>query len=124
MERVIALIWQEVLEVDKVGLNDNFFDLGGHSLLLFKAHTHLQDKLNRTFSMVELFRYPTVSALAEYLSKDTPDQPTLQKTQDRADQQKDAMKRQVDRMREIANTRAVAARQAAMKRVTKDQNND
>lgn len=135
MERIIANIWQEVLVVEKVGLNDNFFDLGGHSLLMFKAHTRLQDGLGRSFSMVELFRYPTVSALAEFLSRERGErrpafggefsaqaadgkEALVQKTQDRADLQKDAMKRQVDRMRDIANTRAAAARQAAMKRVS------
>jgi len=100
--------------------------LGGHSLLMFKAHTRLQDALSRSFSMVELFRYPTISALANYLGKDPQEidglasgdkDQYLQKTQVRADQQKDAMKRQVDRMREVANSRAAAVRQSAMKRV-------
>ncbi len=117
MERIVAGIWQEVLNIERVGLNDNFFDLGGHSLLMFKAHTRLQETLNRTFSMVDLFRYPTVISLADYLSKDNPEQANLQKTQDRAELQKEAMKRQVDRMREIANTRASAAREAALKRI-------
>lgn len=117
MERIVAGIWQEVLNIERVGLNDNFFDLGGHSLLMFKAHTRLQETLNRTFSMVDLFRYPTVISLADYLSKDSPEQANLQKTQDRAELQKEAMKRQVDRMREIANTRASAAREAALKRI-------
>lgn len=122
VERMIARIWQEILNVEKVGLNDNFFDLGGHSLLLFKAHTRLQDTFNRTFSMVELFRYPTVSALSEFLGRETQEQPSLQRSQDRADLQKDALKRQVDRMRELANTRAAAAKQAAMKRVNQPGN--
>jgi acyl carrier protein len=126
LERKIARIWQEVLSIEKVGLNDNFFDLGGHSLLMFKAHTRLQDTFSRDFSMVELFRYPTISALANYLSKGVAEvggltggdnEHLLQKTQERADQQKDAMKRQVDRMREIANSRAAAVRQSAMKKV-------
>ena len=120
VERIIAEIWQEVLNVEKVGLNDNFFDLGGHSLLMFKAHTRLQEAFSRTFSMVELFRYPTVSTLSEYLGKNSQAQQeaqSLQKSQERAEQQKDALKRQVDRMRELANTRAAAAKQAAIKRV-------
>jgi amino acid adenylation domain-containing protein len=126
LERKIARIWQEVLSIEKVGLDDNFFDLGGHSLLMFKAHTRLQDVFGRSFSMVELFRYPTISALANYLGKDPQEagglaggdqEQLMQKTQERADQQKDAMKRQVDRMREVANSRAAAVRQSAMKRV-------
>jgi len=121
LERVIAAIWQEVLNIEKVGLNDNFFDLGGHSLLLFKVHTRLEEALSRSVSMVDLFRYPTVSALADYLNREPQDRPKLKKSIDRADQQKDAMKRQVDRMREIANTRTSKARDAASKRTSQDQ---
>ncbi|HIP70986.1 MAG TPA: non-ribosomal peptide synthetase, partial [Anaerolineae bacterium] len=51
----------------KVGIYDNFFDLGGHSLLLVKVHTLLQNSIQTDLPMVELFRYPTINALAEYL---------------------------------------------------------
>jgi amino acid adenylation domain-containing protein len=67
-ERTIAKIWQEVLKVDKVGINDNFFGLGGHSLLLVHAQSKVSDALRVKVSMVEMFKYPTISALAEHLS--------------------------------------------------------
>ncbi|HXQ70531.1 MAG TPA: non-ribosomal peptide synthetase, partial [Pyrinomonadaceae bacterium] len=69
IERSIANIWQEVLKVEKVGINDNFFGLGGHSLLLVRAQSKVSDALKVKVSMVEMFKYPTISALAEHLSK-------------------------------------------------------
>ncbi len=69
MERTIANIWQELLKVEKVGVNDNFFGLGGHSLLLVNAQSKVTEALRVKVSMVEMFKYPTISALAEYLSQ-------------------------------------------------------
>ncbi|MEE8524221.1 MAG: amino acid adenylation domain-containing protein, partial [Thermoanaerobaculia bacterium] len=67
LERAIAGVWRQVLGVDKVGLEDNFFDLGGHSLLLVQVQQHLGEVLAREPSMVELFQYPKISALARHL---------------------------------------------------------
>ncbi|HEX7182532.1 MAG TPA: amino acid adenylation domain-containing protein [Thermoanaerobaculia bacterium] len=67
LERVIAGIWQEVIGVEAVGTRDNFFDLGGHSLLMARVHARLEEALGREVAMVDLFRYPTVGALAEAL---------------------------------------------------------
>src|SRR6185295_15792710 len=68
LERTIAAIWREVLQVERVGLHDNFFDLGGHSLIAAQVHARLGDALGRELSMVDLFRYPTVDSLARYLA--------------------------------------------------------
>jgi amino acid adenylation domain-containing protein len=68
LEQEIAKIWQDVLQVEKVGLHDNFFDLGGHSLLVIRIHDRLRDIINQDFSVVEIFKYPTVSSFAHYLS--------------------------------------------------------
>jgi acyl carrier protein len=65
VEKQIASIWQSVLRLEKVGIHDNFFDLGGHSLLMVQVHGEVHQKLNVDLSMVEMFRHPTVSALAE-----------------------------------------------------------
>ena len=67
IERTIAGIWAEVLRLDAVGANRNFFDLGGHSLLLVQVQQKLKQALNVEVSFVDLFRCPTVSALAEML---------------------------------------------------------
>lgn len=63
-ERAVAAIWEQVLGVRDIGVHDNFFDLGGHSLLLPKILTDLRTIAGRDLSMVDLFRYPTVQTLA------------------------------------------------------------
>ncbi|BBD64379.1 amino acid adenylation domain-containing protein [Nostoc commune NIES-4072] len=66
VEKTIADIWQEVLNVENVGIHDNFFQLGGHSLLLVQVHSKLQKTFQRDFLLVEMFQYPTISHLARY----------------------------------------------------------
>jgi len=72
LERIIAAVWQEALAVEKVGIHDNFFDLGGHSLLLAKVHARLREVLERDLSLVDLFKNPTVASLAAALSRPAP----------------------------------------------------
>ncbi len=63
-ESAIAGVWAALLGVSRVGIDDNFFDLGGHSLLLVRLQSRLRDALHQEFTIVDLFRYPTVSTLA------------------------------------------------------------
>ncbi len=70
IEEAIAQVWSKALNVEKVGIHDNFFELGGHSLLMIQVHSKLRELFNSNLSMIELFRYPTISSLAEYLSPD------------------------------------------------------
>jgi acyl carrier protein len=69
MERTIAAIWQEALGLERVGLYDNFFDLGGHSLLLIQIHDRLRERFGRSLPIVDLFKHPTVESLARHLSE-------------------------------------------------------
>jgi amino acid adenylation domain-containing protein len=69
LEQSIAAIWREVLGREKVGLEDNFFDLGGHSLLLVQVRGKLSETLGRDLPVLELFKYPTVSTLAARMSE-------------------------------------------------------
>lgn len=71
IEDAIMRIWCEVLHVEGVAPTDNFFDLGGHSLLAMQVQVRLQADLGRSIRVVDLFRYPTVRALAAYLGPDT-----------------------------------------------------
>ena len=66
-ERSVARLWAEVLGVAEVGGDDNFFDLGGHSLLLAQLHARLEDLLGREISLLDLFLHPTVRAQAAHL---------------------------------------------------------
>ncbi|HEV7516553.1 MAG TPA: beta-ketoacyl synthase N-terminal-like domain-containing protein, partial [Thermoanaerobaculia bacterium] len=69
LEGTIAAIWREVLGRERVGVEDNFFDLGGHSLLLARVHARLKAELPQAagLTMVDLLRHPTVAALAARL---------------------------------------------------------
>jgi acyl carrier protein len=67
-EQRIARVWAEVLGVEEVGVEDNFFDLGGDSLLLMRVYTRLGDTLKPGLTTVDLFRHPTVRSLAEHLA--------------------------------------------------------
>lgn len=93
VEENIALIWQDLLQIEKVGLHDNFFDLGGHSLLLTQVQTKLQSTFDRKMSMIDMFKYPSVSSLAEYLSKDDRHEASMQQSKDRAETRRELMKR-------------------------------
>ncbi|MFH0246322.1 amino acid adenylation domain-containing protein [Streptomyces sp. HK10] len=66
-QELIAAIWRETLQLDEVGLDDNFFDLGGNSLLVTHLHTRLTDAIGRRFPLVAAFDHPTIRSLAEYL---------------------------------------------------------
>jgi amino acid adenylation domain-containing protein len=68
LERMIAQAWKDALGVDRVGLNENFFDLGAHSLMVAEVHIQLQQLLGRELSLVDLFQFPTVTALANHLN--------------------------------------------------------
>lgn len=67
-EQQIADVWQAVLHLDRVGIYDNFFDLGGHSLLLAQIHNQLVQKMAVEITLLELFQYPTIQSLAHYLN--------------------------------------------------------
>ncbi|MFB7677874.1 phosphopantetheine-binding protein [Kitasatospora purpeofusca] len=64
---VIAEIWCEVLEVPEVGDEDNFFDLGGHSVLLRMVQERVVRRTGREVELVEFFTHPTVRSLARHL---------------------------------------------------------
>lgn len=65
----LAAIWAELLKVAKVGMNDNFFDLGGNSLLVIRMHRLMEDRLKPGLTVVDLFKYPTVGALARRIEQ-------------------------------------------------------
>jgi len=67
-EEKIASIWQDVLGIAQVGRDDNFFDLGGHSLLMVKVNSRVRELFNREVSMVDMFGSTTVRALARHLT--------------------------------------------------------
>ncbi len=66
-EQLLATLWREALGRDRVGVEDNFFDLGGHSLKLGQVHARLQTRFPNPPALLELFQYPTIRVLAARL---------------------------------------------------------
>jgi aryl carrier-like protein len=98
LERSFAAIWRELLHVEQVGLHDNFFDLGGHSLLVVQAQARLRDVLGHDVPVVKLFQYPTISALAGFLSEGK--QPSAHKVHDRGHRKQAVFNRRTKREHE------------------------
>ena len=69
LEQAIAGLWQELLQVERIGLHDNFFELGGHSLLMARLQSRLKETMEKTVAMVDLFSHPTVGSLARFLAE-------------------------------------------------------
>jgi aryl carrier-like protein len=69
LETLIATAWREGLRVDQVGLDDNFFDLGGNSMLLMRVHSKLKHAIGNELQLMDLFRFPTIRALAQHFSQ-------------------------------------------------------
>jgi acyl carrier protein len=70
LERMIADIWQETLGIEKVGIDDNFFDLGGDSLIAVNAITQLEQMLQKKVPTANLYQTPHIRGLAGLLSQD------------------------------------------------------
>jgi amino acid adenylation domain-containing protein len=69
VEKQIAGLWMEVLKLDKVGIHDNFFDLGGHSLNMMLLNSKLIQVFNRDIPMLMMLRYPTIDSFVQYLEE-------------------------------------------------------
>jgi natural product biosynthesis luciferase-like monooxygenase protein len=93
LEEAIATIWKDVLKLPQVGIQDNFFDLGGHSLLAVQAHRRLRESLQRDLSITDIFRFPTIQTLSQYLSQGGNDNAAAQQGTDRAAGRRAAMAR-------------------------------
>ncbi|MEH2178722.1 amino acid adenylation domain-containing protein [Nostoc sp.] len=91
MERAIARVWQEMLHLEKVGINDNFFDLGGHSLLMLQVNNKLQEIINCNISIVEMFQNPTINSLTQYLNQKSEKAPLFQSIRNRVNKQIEAV---------------------------------
>ncbi|HEV3051032.1 MAG TPA: non-ribosomal peptide synthetase, partial [Longimicrobium sp.] len=93
-ERLVAGIWAAVLGAERIGVHENFFDLGGHSLLMAQVHDRLQERLGREVPMIDLFQYPTISVLARHLDGGGEAAPRPDLARERAELQRRALARQ------------------------------
>jgi amino acid adenylation domain-containing protein len=87
LEQTIVNVWQEVLNLEHFGIHDNFFDLGGDSLLISRVRSKLAASSNKELSIVDLFRYPTVNSLAQFMSQEDAQTDPFLAAQERARKQ-------------------------------------
>ena len=100
MEQIIAHVWQEILGRERIGVYENFFDIGGNSLSIIHVNARLKERLGRDISVVELFQYASISALAQHLSDaNRPEESAAQQAALRAAKQKNARKHRQQRSR-------------------------
>ncbi|MEL6880233.1 MAG: amino acid adenylation domain-containing protein, partial [Cyanobacteria bacterium J06607_10] len=69
VETTLSTIWQSLLPQETISIYDNFFEIGGHSLLLVNAQSQIREQLSLELTLVDLFRYPTLSSLAAHISQ-------------------------------------------------------
>ncbi|GAB1543928.1 hypothetical protein NUACC21_66040 [Scytonema sp. NUACC21] len=93
-EAAIAAIWSEVLQCERVSIYDNFFDIGGNSLLIILLNRKIHKALKTDIEIVDLFKYPTISALAQYLNQNTQQPTSLEKIHNRTGKQREALLKQ------------------------------
>ena len=100
VERAIVGIWQDMLALDAIGVETNVFDLGANSLMMVQASSRLSTLLGRRVSLVDMFKYPTVRALAEYLGHpEEGDTEAMQTSQGRGQARREAMQKRRDTRR-------------------------
>ena len=91
-EQALADIWSDLLNLPQVGIHDNFFEIGGHSLLAVQAHRLIREKLNVDFSIADVFRYATIQSLSNFLNnQEAAVQETHKQAESRADARRQAL---------------------------------
>lgn len=81
-EKKIQEIWRTVLNLDSVGVEQNFFEIGGTSLLMVKVHRQIKAEFEIDISMVKLFSFPTIRGLAAYIDGNNDTNQTIEKSVD------------------------------------------
>ncbi|MCK5055785.1 MAG: SDR family NAD(P)-dependent oxidoreductase [Candidatus Aminicenantes bacterium] len=71
IEETIASVWQKALSIEKIGINDNFFELGSNSFVNIQVNIQLKKVLGKDIPIAAIYTHPTVNALGRYISKET-----------------------------------------------------
>jgi phthiocerol/phenolphthiocerol synthesis type-I polyketide synthase E len=89
LEQTVTHIWQELLGIDRLGIHDNFFDLGGNSLIGLKVVSRLKRELDVDIPIVTLFEGPTVSAFSKLISQNGSARPSYESSQSRGERRRE-----------------------------------
>jgi hypothetical protein len=94
LEGKIARVWEEMLQLEKIGTGENIFDMGAHSLLVVQLHRRLCEAIGRNFPLVTLFQFPTIQCLSKHLDGwKNADPGSLVDVRTRAQRQREALAR-------------------------------
>ncbi|MEO7768714.1 MAG: amino acid adenylation domain-containing protein, partial [Ferruginibacter sp.] len=66
-EKKLAAVWKELLDIDELGIHDDFFDLGGHSLLAIRLISAIRKQLKVELAINDVFDYPTIALLSAHM---------------------------------------------------------
>lgn len=94
LQRTLIQLWQRLLRVERVELDDNFFDLGGDSLMIVALHSNLQKSLQVEIPVTDLFEFTTIRALSLHLAGKQALAPSFSSVQQQAQKQREAFERQ------------------------------
>jgi amino acid adenylation domain-containing protein len=92
-ENIVATIWKETLNISECNTDDNFFDLGGHSLLLAEVQNRLNKIVKHELTMIELFQHTTIKSLAQHISGSTDTNDAVSRAKERAQLQRQLYKK-------------------------------
>ncbi|MDA9762164.1 amino acid adenylation domain-containing protein [Desulfobacterales bacterium] len=99
VEKSLASIWEDIFRITKIGANDNFFDLGGQSIMILELHRRLRLEFETDLTVASLFQYPTISSLAGQLENKSSGEPDREGAKQRANRQRLALARKKSRRR-------------------------
>jgi acyl carrier protein len=68
MEQKLVTIWEEVLQRDRIGIKENFFELGGNSLNAIRVISQIQKQFDTKLELIKLFELPTIEEIADFIS--------------------------------------------------------
>ena len=99
VEKAIAAILRDVLQVDRISLHHNFFDLGGNSVHMVQIYNKIREAFGKEFPLVKIFEHSNTSSLAAYLSSTESEESSIARSSTRGEKRKEAAKQKKPRRR-------------------------
>jgi amino acid adenylation domain-containing protein len=97
IERAITKVVEQVLAIERVGVESNFFDIGANSIRIVQIHRKLRDALGKDIPIVEMFKNPTIRSLARYLGESPANEETFKQVSEQAQRRKIERRRRLKR---------------------------